>query len=894
MLLTSYSSIVTNVEELADRKWHYVILDEGHKIRNPDAQITLAVKRFTTPHRIIMSGTPIQNNLKELWSLFDFVFPGKLGTLPAFMTHFAVPIVQGGYANASEMQVMTAYKCACMLRDTISPYLLRRMKADLQTSLKMPDKTEQVLFCRLTPEQVHVYRQYLESEQCTAILRGNYKVFVGLITLRKICNHPDLASGGPRVFKNEESPKEKEMEFGYYKRSGKLVVVDALLKLWKKQGHRVLLFSQSRQMLDVIEKFVLQEKRYTYLRLDGGTGIGSRQNLINRFNQEDSLFVFLLTTKVGGLGVNLIGADRIIIFDPDWNPSTDCQARERAWRIGQTKQVTIYRLLCSGTIEEKIYHRQIFKQFLTNRVLKDPKQRRLFKSNDLHELFTLSKDYDEKEVGQTETSAIFAGTGLNIDIDVKKEKRKRKRKDENIFNQLERDKKDGDEEEKPKVRSKRKVESISKSAAEEKEIKGAKKKTDTEEDKKRKMMERAKALSRKIAGLDAEAGGSDDQTGNSKVKVEKAKDEGNKPKGGGSKVAKNGDSKDKKRHKKKRKDAHLEGNKIKGLKKWEPYKRPKSGDDEEENSNESANSREKSAAQDEYVLAKLFKKSGVHSALRHDAIVDSGAPDYAIVEAEAKKVAAEAAARLKASRKLCAPAAAGIPSWTGNNGGVTQKPKFGQKKNTKLLRDVLERGKAKEDSPKKSSSRSNSPSASPKSSSKSFPNASFAASAKFNGRLVGSAEIDLRACETHSEGVLEKNPSSSLPSAAALSSADLIKNMKIRNIIATSTASASRSQAIGDEDASNSPAATPTSSAAPPSSLLTSDYDNELIEDIRHFIAFQSGVGGVASTEEILEKFKDKVASENTAKFKSMLKEICDYSKDDEGKGLWRLKLEFQ
>lgn len=248
----------------------------------------------------------------------------------------------------------------------------------------------------------------------------------------------------------------------------------------------------------------------------------------------------------------------------------------------------------------------------------------------------------------------------------------------------------------------------------------------------------------------------------------------------------------------------------------------------------------------------------------------------------------------QASRKLCAPAAAGIPSWTGNNGGVTQKPKFGQKKNTKLLRDVLERGKAKEDSPKKSSSRSNSPSASPKSSSKSFPNASFAASAKFNGRLVGSAEIDLRACETHSEGVLEKNPSSSLPSAAALSSADLIKNMKIRNIIATSTASASRSQAIGDEDASNSPAATPTSSAAPPSSLLTSDYDNELIEDIRHFIAFQSGVGGVASTEEILEKFKDKVASENTAKFKSMLKEICDYSKDDEGKGLWRLKLEFQ
>ena len=162
-------------------------------------------------------------------------------------------------------------------------------------------------------------------------------------------------------------------------------------------------------MLDILEPFV-REQNYTYLRLDGTTGIGSRQPMIEKFNKSPDIFVFLLTTRVGGLGVNLTGANRVIIFDPDWNPSTDTQARERAWRIGQQKDVTIYRLLTSGTIEEKIYHRQIFKQYLTNRVLKDPKQRRFFKSNDLYELFTL-KDTDNQS---TETEAIFAGTGSEV------------------------------------------------------------------------------------------------------------------------------------------------------------------------------------------------------------------------------------------------------------------------------------------------------------------------------------------------------------------------------------------------------------------------------------------------------------------------------------------------
>jgi len=182
-------------------------------------------------------------------------------------------------------------------------------------------------------------------------------------------------------------------------------VVKALLELWKSEGHRTLLFSQTRQMLDILESYLRKFGGYKYLRMDGTTIISHRQQLVDEFNNTPEIDLFLLTTKVGGLGVNLTGADRVIIFDPDWNPSTDVQARERAWRLGQKKDVTIYRLMTAGTIEEKIYHRQIFKQFLTNKILKDPKQRRFFKINDLHDLFTLGSD----STGGTETGNMFQG-----------------------------------------------------------------------------------------------------------------------------------------------------------------------------------------------------------------------------------------------------------------------------------------------------------------------------------------------------------------------------------------------------------------------------------------------------------------------------------------------------
>ncbi|ORX56438.1 hypothetical protein DM01DRAFT_1020853 [Hesseltinella vesiculosa] len=413
ILVTTYAGIQTYRQFLMKHRWGYVVLDEGHKIRNPDSETTLLCKQLKTPHRIILSGTPIQNNLKELWSLFDFIFPGRLGTLPVFQTQFSVPINIGGYANATNIQVQTAYKCACMLRDLINPYLLRRMKVDVASDL--PKKTEQVLFCKLTPPQRRAYLRFIQSKDMDAILERRRQVLFGIDIVRKICNHPDLLS-----------THRDEPDYGNPDRSGKMQVVKALLNLWQTEDHRVLLFCQTRQMLDLLQRMI-QDIGYEYRRMDGTTPIQSRMSLVHEFNTNPQIYVFLLTTKVGGLGLNLTGADRVVIFDPDWNPSTDMQARERAWRLGQKKQVTVYRLMTSGTIEEKIYHRQIYKQFLTNKILKDPKQRRFFDASNLKSLFTLA----DEDAPTTETSELFQGT------EVKKNAKKRKRADDERIRALE-------------------------------------------------------------------------------------------------------------------------------------------------------------------------------------------------------------------------------------------------------------------------------------------------------------------------------------------------------------------------------------------------------------------------------------------------------------------------
>ncbi|XP_014474094.1 PREDICTED: DNA excision repair protein ERCC-6-like [Dinoponera quadriceps] len=402
ILITSYNGVLKHEDLIISSQWHYVILDEGHTIRNPQAKMSRAVKRLQTPHRLLLTGSPMQNSLKELWSLFDFILPGKLGTLPVFLEHCAAPITRGGYVNATPLQEATALHVATMLKNTITPYMLRRTKTDVKHHLTLPEKNEQVLFCSLTDEQKKLYKKYLCSEDVSFILheKNNYhesgryraRFLIALSALRKICNHPDLFLYTRQLDSEEDIDLSEELleKFGYWKRAGKMTVVRSLLKIWQKQGHRVLLFTQGKQMMHILES-LLQREGFTYLKLDGATVMSQRQQVIQTFNNNPSYFVFLLTTRVGGLGLNLTGANRVIIYDPDWNPATDAQARARAWRIGQNKQVTIYRLITAGTIEEKMYHRQIFKLLLSNKVLDEPRQRRLFRTSDLVELFNLNE-----------------------------------------------------------------------------------------------------------------------------------------------------------------------------------------------------------------------------------------------------------------------------------------------------------------------------------------------------------------------------------------------------------------------------------------------------------------------------------------------------------------------
>ncbi|KAG8519681.1 DNA excision repair protein ERCC-6, partial [Galemys pyrenaicus] len=873
ILITSYSYIRLMQDDISRHDWHYVILDEGHKIRNPNAAITLACKQFRTPHRIILSGSPMQNNLRELWSLFDFIFPGKLGTLPVFMEQFSVPITMGGYSNASPVQVKTAYKCACVLRDTINPYLLRRMKSDVKMSLSLPDKNEQVLFCRLTDEQHKVYQNFIDSKEVYGILNGDMQIFSGLVALRKICNHPDLFSGGPKNIKGLPDDELEEDQFGYWKRSGKMIVVESLLKIWHKQGQRVLLFSQSRQMLDILEVF-LRAQKYSYLKMDGTTTIASRQPLITRYNEDTSIFVFLLTTRVGGIGVNLTGANRVIIYDPDWNPSTDTQARERAWRIGQKKQVTVYRLLTAGTIEEKIYHRQVFKQFLTNRVLKDPKQRRFFKSNDLYELFTLTSPDASQS---TETSAIFAGTGS----DVQAPKRHLKRKLQPAFGA------DHNVSVCQKVPDPSAPANDATSSEEKSTVTGTEATVVTsnrgdplkdtaqtpsgltssdglrEETKVVLGLEEASVISgsgeslnsprtSRTAGEESidEKQNLSDNAESCKIQTEPFWENGQMENNFYKHKSKTKHSvaeeetlkkhlRPKQKPKKHLRDAKFEGTRIPHLVKKRQYQKQ---DHENENEKET-----KERSNDDYVLEKLFKKSvGVHSVMKHDAIMDGANPDYALVEAEANRVAQDALKALRLSRQRCLGAGSGVPTWTGHRGisgapaGI--KRRFGQKRNSSSSFSVQQPSSA---SPKEKCQ---------------------------DGIMKKDGKDNV---SDYFSGKGENAASSS----GALTSSSLLAKMRARNHLVLP-------ERLESENVHLQEALVPLPSTA------ATEHDDLLVE-MRNFIAFQAQVDGQASTQEILREFESKLSASQSCVFRELLRNLCTFHRTSSGEGIWKLKPEY-
>jgi DNA excision repair protein ERCC-6 len=411
IVLTTYSTLRKHNDLFLPIEWGYVVLDEGHKIKNPDAGVTLVCKQLLCVHRLLLSGAPVQNKLREFWSLFDFIYPGKLGTLPIFEEEFCDRISRAGYTNASARSVQEGYKCALILRDMISPYILRRTKKNVAKHL--PTKTEQVLLCDLTAEQAGLYLRFVEHDgNLRRAMDGKGSMFSAISVLRKLCNHPDLLRLNEANIGPDGVPR--GIDYGHYEKSGKMKVLKVILRKWKEQGHRVLVFTQTRQMMYILKR-LLREEKYKFLTMDGTTSMKSRGPLVHRFNTDDSNFLMLLTTRTGGLGINLTGADRVLLYDPDWNPATDSQAQERAYRIGQENDVTVYRLVTRGTIEEKIYHRQIFKEMLANKIFRDPKQQRFFNSSELKDLFSFDRSIVAKANGSaTETSDIFSDISAEV------------------------------------------------------------------------------------------------------------------------------------------------------------------------------------------------------------------------------------------------------------------------------------------------------------------------------------------------------------------------------------------------------------------------------------------------------------------------------------------------
>lgn len=418
-VIATYEGARKHAECLTSLEWTAVCLDEGQKIRNPLAEIAAVCKQIPSYHRLLLSGTPIQNSLRELWSLFDFIYPGRLGTLGVFEQEYAHPIRLGGYSNATKLQYEIAIRCAAMLQRIVKPYLLRRKKADLIATTQMPGKTEQILFCQISDKQRKVYQEILDSDEVSKVLSYRNAAFRAINTLRKLCNHPVLVyqngaiiwtvdkamskleakgkKAGNSEPNDDESDEDQTLETLLakegsgsisWKDSGKMLVLSKILPLWNSEGHKVLIFCQTTSMLDLLQG-MLSELNFSYLRLDGSTPIYKRPEVIDKYNTDPNVFAMLLTTRTGGVGISLTAANRVILFDPDWNPMTDIQARERAWRLGQTREVVIYRLITRGTIEEKIYQRQIFKMLISNRVLENTKEKGLFASGHLRELFEM-------------------------------------------------------------------------------------------------------------------------------------------------------------------------------------------------------------------------------------------------------------------------------------------------------------------------------------------------------------------------------------------------------------------------------------------------------------------------------------------------------------------------
>ncbi|EJD46099.1 SNF2 superfamily chromatin remodeling protein [Auricularia subglabra TFB-10046 SS5] len=407
VVITSYDVVRNDISNLMDINWHYCILDEGHIIKNPRTKLSKAVKCIRAQHRLLLSGTPIQNNVLELWSLFDFLMPGFLGTEPSFNERFGKPILTSRDAKSSSKASEAAALALEALHKQVLPFLLRRLKEDVLNDL--PPKIIQDYTCDLSDLQKHLYDDFSKSQVSQEVSSSikssaagpSTHIFQALQYLRKLCNHPALALKTlaeknvaelvERFSKNtpaslrdiEHAPKLQALrqlllDCGIGTSPGSSsgdakddLLDDAAASSGGLAQHRVLIFCQMKQMIDIIEEdlFKRHMPSVTYMRLDGNTDASKRHNVVQTFNADPSIDCLLLTTHVGGLGLTLTGADTVIFVEHDWNPMKDLQAMDRAHRLGQKKVVNVYRLITRGTLEEKIMGLQRFKLNIAQSVI---------------------------------------------------------------------------------------------------------------------------------------------------------------------------------------------------------------------------------------------------------------------------------------------------------------------------------------------------------------------------------------------------------------------------------------------------------------------------------------------------------------------------------------------
>ena len=343
MIITTYGTMLRDIEILRKYKFHHIILDESQAIKNPLAKSAKAARLLNAEHRIVMTGTPVENNTFELWSQFAFLNPGLLGSMDYFKKEFANPIEAAGDEKTAET-----------LRKLVYPFILRRTKE--QVALELPPRTERIVYTDMDAAQKKFYTQTRERYRAELLglietegmNNARFKVLEGLLRLRQIAIHPVL------VDKN------------YKGEAPKFEILLETLETLQAENHKALIFSQFVETLKLVKK-ELNSRKIKYIYLDGQTQ--KRQDKVDEFQNDPSIPFFLISLKAGGVGLNLTAADYVIHLDPWWNPAVEMQASDRAHRIGQTRPVFVYKIIARGTVEEKILELQEKKRALVKNII---------------------------------------------------------------------------------------------------------------------------------------------------------------------------------------------------------------------------------------------------------------------------------------------------------------------------------------------------------------------------------------------------------------------------------------------------------------------------------------------------------------------------------------------